>query len=97
MSSVDKRWYVAVRIRNEANARFISNARQDIPALVAEVRRLRTAIRDLINGDAGFVVSDTSDYRGTKNETCIHNQYRWQGCGYCTDTYLQKLLDGEPK
>lgn len=31
---------------SEANAAFIAHARQDVPALVAEVRRLRAALAD---------------------------------------------------
>jgi hypothetical protein len=42
-------------VGNEADAEFIAQARQDVPALIAEVERLRKALEDIVSVDGAFV------------------------------------------
>lgn len=41
-------WFAELHVGNKADATFIANARQDVPALIAEVERLRTQQARLI-------------------------------------------------
>lgn len=54
---------VAETVYEEADATFIAHARQDVPALLAEVERLRKALEDVVYEQyeigAGFVATKT--------------------------------------
>ena len=49
-------------VNGEYDARFIAHAREDVPRLVAEVERLREALRDIIqNSESPRTVSDLAE------------------------------------
>ena len=57
------------------NASFIAHAREDIPALLAEVERLRGKLADA--WDEGFDAGEKDAFsHQTFNEPCIPNPYR---------------------
>ena len=55
LSSVESAGYVVGIEMAEEDAQFIAHARQDVPALIAEVERLRDALEDIASTGYTFL------------------------------------------
>lgn len=55
-ASVDENYDLPACLMKKNDADFVTNAREDVPALVAEVERLRETLAFYANGNSYFVV-----------------------------------------
>ena len=65
------------------------------PDYEGEIRRLRTAIRNVLDGDVPVLVKKRyrEDGQPSKHDICTHGLRLWEECGRCRDNYLQEVLD----
>ena len=68
------------------DAAFISAAREAVPALIADARRLRAGFEQLAFGSGYSAVG--------KNDKCPHGFYGYEECAQCLEAFAVKMLEG---
>lgn len=62
IETADETWLLDGNMATKSDAEFIAHARDDVPHLVAEVRRLRAILKGAV--ELGVIATEADDYGG---------------------------------